>query len=91
MVAVNEPTVRSARHHDAPPSDSPADFIAAYDRMFHALQRDFLGLSTRSSQIIAEHSGHVIQLDEPQLVVAAMREIVEMAQTSATNQPGYYA
>jgi hypothetical protein len=33
-------------------------------------------LSHRGKQIIAEHSGHHVQLDEPQLVVSAIREVV---------------
>jgi hypothetical protein len=33
-------------------------------------------LSQRGKQIIAERSGHHVQLDEPQLVVSAVREIV---------------
>jgi hypothetical protein len=33
-------------------------------------------LSQRGKHIIAERSGHHVQLDEPQLVVSAVREIV---------------
>ena len=36
-------------------------------------------LSTRGRQIIAKHSGHFIHEDEPELVVAAIREMVEQA------------
>jgi pimeloyl-ACP methyl ester carboxylesterase len=76
--------VLTARHHGEPPTDLPADFIAAYDRMFHELQRDLVRLSARSTHIMAEHSGHFIQADEPELVVTAIRQVVEMARTSAT-------
>lgn len=41
------------------------------------LQRDFLKLSTHSKQIIAEGSGHVIQEYQPELVIQAIREMVE--------------
>jgi len=37
---------------------------------------DFTNLSHNSKLIIAEHSGHHIQLDEPQVVIDAIREIV---------------
>jgi len=42
------------------------------------LEREFLKLSTSSKQIIAEHSGHVIQLYQPELVVEAIHEVVDM-------------
>jgi pimeloyl-ACP methyl ester carboxylesterase len=41
------------------------------------MQLDFLRLSRNSKQIIAEASGHDIQLEDPSLVVDAIREVVE--------------
>src|SRR5882672_7244757 len=41
------------------------------------LQLDLLHLSRNSRQIIAEASGHSIQLDDPALVVDAIREVVD--------------
>jgi pimeloyl-ACP methyl ester carboxylesterase len=35
------------------------------------------GRSTRGKLIVAQNSGHWIQLDEPELVAAAVREILE--------------
>lgn len=52
--------------------------------MFQQLQRELVQLSTCGMHIIAEHSGHDIHLDEPELVVTAIRQVVEMAQTRAT-------
>ncbi|MCE7997191.1 MAG: alpha/beta hydrolase [Roseivirga sp.] len=40
------------------------------------LQLDLLSLSTNSKQIIAEKSGHQIHLDQPELVVEAIREML---------------
>jgi pimeloyl-ACP methyl ester carboxylesterase len=40
-------------------------------------QADLLNLSRNSKQIIAKKSGHEIHLDEPDLVVAAIREVVD--------------
>ena len=76
--------VLTARDHGEPPPDLPAAFLAAYDGMFQELQRDLAQLSTRGKHIIAEHSGHFIQLDEPELVVTAIQQVVEMAHKSAT-------
>jgi pimeloyl-ACP methyl ester carboxylesterase len=43
------------------------------------MQADLLNLSRNSKQIIAEGSGHHIQLDEPTLVTGAIREVVDSA------------
>lgn len=74
--------VLTARHHGEPPAELPAGFIAAYDRMFHELQHDLVRLSTRGVQIMAERSGHFIQVDEPDLVVSAIRQVVDLARAS---------
>ncbi len=50
---------------------------ALYDATWHQLQMELVGLSSNGKQIIAEQSGHYIQLDRPNLVVAAVRELVE--------------
>lgn len=41
-----------------------------------AMQRDLAGRSPRGRQVIAEKSGHLIHHDQPELVVAAVREVV---------------
>src|SRR5262245_56207485 len=45
------------------------------------LQADLLTLSTNSKQIVAEKSGHHIQLDEPGLVVDAIEQVVKASRT----------
>jgi hypothetical protein len=50
---------------------------AQYDATWHELQRELVGLSSNGRQIIAQNSGHYIQLDEPNLVIEAVRELVE--------------
>ena len=57
----------------------PTDKLGAIET---SLQCDFLRLSPRSRQVIAEQSGHFIQKDQPELVVQAIREIVDMARNS---------
>lgn len=48
---------------------------AAQDEM----QAELAGLSTWGKRIIAEESGHYIQVDQPDLVIEAIREVVEAA------------
>jgi pimeloyl-ACP methyl ester carboxylesterase len=47
------------------------------------MQSDLLNLSSNSQQIIAQTSGHHIQLDDPQLVINSIRRIVETCKQPA--------
>ncbi len=40
------------------------------------LQKDLVSLSTNSTQIIATRSGHYIELDQPDLVIAAIKQVL---------------
>ncbi len=43
------------------------------------MQMDLAGLSTAGIQVIAKDSGHNIQYDQPDLVVEAIRALLEQA------------
>jgi pimeloyl-ACP methyl ester carboxylesterase len=45
-------------------------------------QTDYLRLSSNSQQLFAEHSGHNIQLDEPEAAVNAIEQMVEQVRAS---------
>ena len=45
------------------------------------LQKSLLSLSGNSSQIIANHAGHNIQLEEPQLVIDAILTVLRQARS----------
>jgi hypothetical protein len=49
------------------------------DSEWQKLQRDQVGLSEDGCQVIAERSGHVIALGQPQAIVEPIRAIVERA------------
>jgi pimeloyl-ACP methyl ester carboxylesterase len=49
------------------------------DPTWRHLQRDQVGLSQRGCQIIADQSGHVVPLEQPRVVVEAVRAIVDTA------------
>jgi pimeloyl-ACP methyl ester carboxylesterase len=49
------------------------------DAVWRDLQRDQVGLSERGCQAIAEQSGHVVALSQPEVVVKAIRATVEAA------------
>jgi pimeloyl-ACP methyl ester carboxylesterase len=46
-------------------------------------QADLVNLSSNSEQIIAKNSGHHIQLDDPKLVIDAVRRVIEFARHPA--------
>lgn len=51
----------------------------AADAEWRDLQRDQVGLSKRGCHMVAEQSGHVVALDQPQIVVDAIRAVVRSA------------
>jgi len=44
---------------------------------WQGLQKNLVTKSTRSKQIIAEHSGHNIPVDEPDVIVKAVKDMIE--------------
>jgi pimeloyl-ACP methyl ester carboxylesterase len=49
------------------------------DATWRALQRDQVTLSKRGCQMVAEQSGHVVAIDQPQIIVDAIRSVVDVA------------
>jgi pimeloyl-ACP methyl ester carboxylesterase len=64
----------------------PADFPFA---QLQAMQNELAALSTHSTHLVAEGSGHAIHLEQPDWVVTAIREVVEKipAQEYLTSTP----
>lgn len=52
-----------------------------YEETWQELQTELADLSTRGELIVARESGHLIQLDEPGLVVDAIRRLAEKVST----------
>lgn len=48
-----------------------------FEQEWVKMQIELVGLSSNSRQIIAERSGHYIQLDQPELVIEAILELVK--------------
>jgi pimeloyl-ACP methyl ester carboxylesterase len=78
----NKPLVVLSRSPKAlRPPGLPADIAAGLEQVWSELQRDLLNLSTRSTQIVATHAGHHVQLDEPQLVTEVILKLVRETRT----------
>jgi pimeloyl-ACP methyl ester carboxylesterase len=55
----------------------PADQAVKAEQVWQELQADLARLSSNSQLLVAEKSGHGIQTDQPELVVAAIRQMTE--------------
>ena len=64
---------------------SPADLVKA-ERSWMEMQDELRGLSSRTQRIVAKGSNHWVQIFRPELVVAAVHEIVNDARGTAPFQ-----
>lgn len=54
-------------------SDSPLSKAPAFEK----LQTTLLGLSHNSKRMIAENSGHIVQVDRPDVIISGINQVVE--------------
>ncbi|MGC1370744.1 MAG: alpha/beta hydrolase [Candidatus Sulfotelmatobacter sp.] len=78
----NIPLVVLSQDPDAPQYDLPEDLVKPTNDAWQQMQKELAHLSTRGSRVIAKNSGHYIQLDRPDVVVDAVRKVV-----NAVRQP----
>ena len=64
------------RHGAEQPMMASPEVAAALEETFTRLQVEMAALSTNGKLVVAERSGHAIHLDQPELVVDAVREVV---------------
>lgn len=64
---------------DKPSNDLPVDIAKSSNEAWEKMQEELVHLSTRGTQTIAKNSSHYIQIDRPDVVVDAIRKIVEQA------------
>lgn len=50
--------------------------LSKEDRILKDLQKDLVSKSTNGKQIFAEHSGHMITREQPEIIVEAIREVI---------------
>lgn len=56
--------------------DAPQEILDVWERIWWQLQCEQAALSTNSRHVIAENSGHLINKDEPELIIEEIRRIV---------------
>jgi hypothetical protein len=62
----------------------PADFPGALDRAWHTAQDSLATLVPNAKHAIATKSSHYIQIQEPQLVIDAIKQVVEAVRNPST-------
>lgn len=67
---------------DKPSSELPPNLANATNQAWEKMQQDLAHLSTRGTQTIVKNSGHYIQIDRPDVVIDAVRHIVDGARTA---------
>ncbi len=55
----------------------PKEFLDNYFLKWQALQKDLLTKSTNAKQVIAERSGHMINHEQPEIIVESVHQMVE--------------
>jgi hypothetical protein len=63
-----------------PPLDTPGDLVGQF-AVWQELQRELLSISRNSRFVVAEESDHVIEVHQPEIIVTAIREVIEAANT----------
>jgi pimeloyl-ACP methyl ester carboxylesterase len=68
---------------DKPSAELPADLVKPTNDAWEKMQEEMAHLSTRGTQMIAKNSGHYIQIDRPDVVIEAVRSVVDQARQSS--------
>jgi pimeloyl-ACP methyl ester carboxylesterase len=71
---------------DKPSSDLPPDLAKPVNEAWEKMQEELAHLSIRGTQTVAKNSAHYIQIDRPDVVIEAVRRVVEQAR-QAQSQP----
>jgi pimeloyl-ACP methyl ester carboxylesterase len=72
--------------HGLPDTTSGVDSAqqSQFEREWSKMQIELTGLSSNGKQVIAEKSGHYIQLDQPELVVGSIIELVQVSNADSS-------
>jgi len=73
------PLVVLSHDPDKPSNDLPPDLARPVSELWEKMQEDLAHLSTRGTQTVAKNSGHYIQIDRPDVVIDAVRNVVDQA------------
>jgi pimeloyl-ACP methyl ester carboxylesterase len=63
-------------------NDLPPDLAKSVNQLWEKMQEDLAHLSTRGTQTVAQKSGHYVQIDRPDVVIEAIRRVVDQLRES---------
>lgn len=81
------PLVVLSHDPDVLQPDLPEDLVKPTNDAWQQMQEELAHLSTTGKHVIAKNSGHYIQLDRPDLVVDAVRTVVDQARQALQPPP----
>jgi pimeloyl-ACP methyl ester carboxylesterase len=76
------PLVVLSHDPNTPQPDLPEDLVKPFNDVWEKMQEELAHLSSRSEHVIANNSGHYIQLDRPDLVIEAVHKVVDESRHS---------
>jgi hypothetical protein len=80
----NMPLAVLSHDPEKPSAELPTDLAKSTNDTWEKMQEELAHLSTRGTQTVAKNSAHYIQLDRPELVVEAVRHVVEQVRQGET-------
>lgn len=69
-----------------PSSELPPDLANPTNDAWEVMQTELAHLSTRGTQTIAQNSAHYIQIDRPDIVIEAVRQVLEQARATLSGK-----
>jgi pimeloyl-ACP methyl ester carboxylesterase len=76
------PLVVLSHDPDKPSADFSPDLAKPINDTWQKMQEELAQLSTRRTQVIAKNSSHYIQIDRPDVVIDAVRSVVEQVRAA---------
>jgi pimeloyl-ACP methyl ester carboxylesterase len=81
----NMPLAVISHDPDKPQPDLPEDLVKPINSAWQQMQEELSHLSTAGTHVIARNSGHYIQIDRPEVVIEAVRTVVDQARQSPSS------
>jgi len=72
---------------DKPSAELPPDLAKPTNDAWEKMQEELSHLSTRGTHTIAKNSAHYIQVDRPDIVIEAVRNVLEQARAAQSASP----
>lgn len=83
----NLPLAVLSHDPDTPEHDLPEDLVKGTNDAWEQMQEELSKLSTRGTLTVAKNSSHYIQIDRPDIVIDAIRKVVDEARQTQSAAP----